>query len=93
MKEIEKLVLLEGVFSSDDANEVLTELFKSKLNWHKIQNWSSQERFGKDDELSQSRIVALTNEIDKLRKLLSEAKENNNKLLVNSEVVIRVLEN
>ena len=88
MKDIEKLTLIDGVFSTEEANEILMSIFTSKINFHNIKNWSSNERFGKDDESAQRRIPALKNEIENLQIILSKAKANNKKLVVTSEINI-----
>lgn len=92
MKNTEKLNLIEGDFSYEEANEILSNMFSSKINFHNIKNWSSQERFQKDDEIAQKRIPALKIEMAKLQTILSEAKANNKRLVVNSEINITLLE-
>jgi len=92
MNKIEKLTLFEGKFSFDEAKEILMTMFSSKINFHNIQNWSSQERFGKDDEVAQKRIPVLRNEMKILEEILLEAKAQNKKLAVNSEINISLLE-
>jgi hypothetical protein len=92
MNKIEKLTLIEGDFFFDEAKEILMSMFSSKINFHNIQNWSSQERFGKDDEIAQKRIPALRNEMKKLEEILLEAKAKKKKLLVTSEINISLLE-
>jgi hypothetical protein len=92
MNKIEKLTLIEGDFYFDEAKEILMTMFSSKINFHNIQNCSSQERFGKDDEVAQKRIPVLRNEIKKLEKILLEAKEKNKKLVINSEINISLSE-
>lgn len=92
MKKIEKLSLIEGDFSFDEAKEILMSMFSSKINFHNIKNWSSQERFGKDDAIAQKRIPALRNDMKKLEGILSEAKAKNKKLVVSSEINISLLE-
>ena len=57
-----------------------------------MKNWSSQERFGKDDEIAQKRIPALKNEMKKIEGILSEAKAKNKKLVVSSDIKISLLE-
>lgn len=59
MKNTETFTLIDRHFSYDDAEETLLEMFSSKINYHKIKNWSSQERFGKDDEIAQIKIPEL----------------------------------
>ena len=93
MKKTEKLTIINGDFTSDEAKEVLMDLFRSKINFHSIKNWSSQERFGKDDLIAQERIPALTNEMQKLEEILIEAKNKNKRIVVNSDIYISLEEN
>jgi hemerythrin superfamily protein len=93
MNKIEKLKLIEGEFSFNEAREILTSMFNSKINFHNIQNWSSQERNGKDDETAQKKIPLLKNEIEKLEEIILEAKANNKKLVINSEINISLKDN
>jgi len=88
MKNTEKLTLIDGIFSHVEAKEILSNIFSSKINFHNIKNWSSQERYGKDDEIAQKRIPALKMEMQKLQGILSDAKVSNKKLVVRSEVNI-----
>ena len=92
MNKIEKLTLIEGDFIFDEAKEILVSIFSSKINFHNIKNWSSQERFGKDDEIAQKRIPALRNEMKKLEEILLEAKAQNKKLMITSQINISLLE-
>jgi hemerythrin superfamily protein len=93
MNKIEKLKLIEGEFTFNEAREILTSMFNSKINFHNIQNWSSQERYGKDDETAQKKIPLLKNEIEKLEEIILEAKANNKKLVINSEINISLKDN
>lgn len=93
MNSNKKLQLIEGEFSFNEAKEILTSMFISKINFHNIQNWSSQERYGKDDETAQKKIPLLKNEIEKLEEIILEAKANNKKLVINSEINISLKDN
>ncbi len=92
MNKIEKLKLIEGDFSFNEAKEILTSMFNSKINFHNIQNWSSQERFGKDDETAQRKVRLLKNEIEKLEEIIFNAKSQNKKLVIKSEIIISLKE-
>jgi len=92
MKNKKKLTFIEGDFTYDEAKEILINIFSSKINFHTMKNWSSQERFGKDDEIAQKRIPALKNEMKKIEGILSEAKAKNKKLVVSSDIKISLLE-
>jgi hypothetical protein len=88
MKDTEKLILIDGIFSHGDAKEILLSIFSSKINFHNIKNWSSQERFGKEDEIAQKRVPALRSEMQKLQEILLVAKVGNKKLVISSEINI-----
>ena len=91
MNNIEKLTIIEGNFSEVEAREILMNIFSTKINFHSIKNLSSQERFGKDDEIAQKRIPELKNEIERLEQILKEANANNKRLLVSSQISISLL--
>jgi hypothetical protein len=93
MKKKEKLIIIDGNFTFIEAREILITMFTSKINFHNIKNWSSQERYGKVDEVAQKRIPALKNELRKLEDILSEAKSKNKMLFVSSEINISEIEN
>lgn len=88
MNKTEKLILIEGKFLHEEAKDVLVNIFSAKINFHQLKNFSSQERFGKDDEIAQKKIPALIKEQEKLLDILSEAKAKNKKLVVSSEIHI-----
>jgi hypothetical protein len=88
MKNDKKLTLIDGTFSHFEAKEILLGLFAKKINFHQIKNWSSRERFGKDDEIAQESISSLQTEVQKIQEILLSAKVNNKKLMVRSEVNI-----
>jgi hypothetical protein len=62
MEKAEILTIIEGNYSYDEAKEILMNMFTSKINYHNIKNWSSQERFGKEDVNAQKRLPALREE-------------------------------
>lgn len=88
MKNAEKLVPINDTFTCEEATEILLPLLKARINFHNIKNWSSNERYGKDDETAQLRLPLLRKEVDKLTVLLSDAKKQNKRLVVTSEINI-----
>ncbi|HSF56047.1 MAG TPA: hypothetical protein VLA71_19985 [Algoriphagus sp.] len=86
MNNSEKLKLIEGSFSYEEAREVLMELFSAKINFHEMRNFSSRERFGKEDENSIKRIALLKESTKKLAKFLEHAKSGQKKLIINSHI-------
>ncbi len=90
---MEKFKLIDGRFSTEEAKEILTNVFSEKINFHLMKNFSSQERFGKDDENATNRIHQLKEELDRLKELLSNKNSENKTLTVHSEINISFSEN
>ncbi len=85
---MEKLILIDGEFQQEEAREILMNVFSTKINFHQFKNFSSQERFGKEDETAIRRIPALKLEVLRLEKMLADAKSKNKKMIVRSEITI-----
>lgn len=92
MNKIEKIVLIDGVFIHKDAKDILTSVLSTKINFHRLKNFSSQERLGKDDEVAQNRIFEIKKEMKKLEKILCEAHEKNKKLIVSADINITLID-
>lgn len=88
MNKIEKLTLIEGTFSDEEAKEILMNIFSTKINFHEVKNFSSIERFGEVDATAQKRIPDLKREVEKLTKILAEARATNKQITINSEINI-----
>ena len=93
MNKNEKLILIEGNFLTEEASEILTNIFTTKIRFHEAKNFSSQVRLGKDDEIAQERIPELKKELKKLQDLLSEAKSKNKNLVISSQIDISLSDN
>lgn len=92
MNKLEQLNLIEGNFSDEEATEILMSVFLAKINFHEKKIFSSQVRFGKDDELAINRIPKLKKEIEKMLQIISEAKLKNKRLSITSEINISLLD-
>lgn len=92
MNKSEKLNLIDGIFLETDANEILMNIFLNKFHFHEKKNFSSQVRFGKDDEIALVRMPALKNEMDKILQIITAAKNLNKKLVIKADVYISYAE-
>lgn len=90
--KIEKLKLIEGKFTEDDAREILLKLFSDKINFHRLKNFSSQIRHGNEDEIANSRIPELQESITKINSFLDKHKSENRKLHITSEITISIVD-
>lgn len=92
MNKTEKLTLIEGTFSNEEAKEILMNIFYTKINFHEVKNFSSIERFGEADANAQKRIPHLKQSVEKLTKFLAEANTSKKKIIINSEIIISIAE-
>lgn len=88
MENKQQLILIDGEFLLEDGKEILNNIFSSKINFHQMKNFSSQERFGIDDAMAKKRIPQLKEEVLKIEKILLEAKSKNKKLIISSTIDI-----
>lgn len=80
--------LIEGVFSTVEAREILMNIFSTKIQFHEMKNLSSEERFGEQDTVAKKRIPELKIELEKLEKIISEAKSGPKKFAITSAINI-----
>ena len=91
MNKSESITLIDGQFSSDDAFVLLTNLYSSKIKFHQLKNFSSLERFGKEDEISLKRISKLNENLETILTLMKEANAGENRIEIKSVVHINFL--
>ncbi|HCL06651.1 MAG TPA: hypothetical protein DHW64_12150 [Chitinophagaceae bacterium] len=89
MNTTEKVTLINGVFTPDEAKEVLLTLLNHKINFHRMRNFSSEERFGKPDPVSAKRLPALYESREQVLSILNDATTSGYKLEIESLVSIR----
>jgi hypothetical protein len=92
MNKTEKLKLIEGDFSIDEAKDILDSIFLSKINFHKLENLCSQVRTERCNEISQMRISELKEEMEKLKKIFIAAKAKNKRLFIDSQIIVSLSE-
>ena len=81
--------LIEGNFSHEKAQKLLLELIHYKLNFHKLEKFTNEIRYGEDKEHSDKRIRELTKEKQELAAWLNALdKSYKINILCNIEVQI-----
>ncbi|MCC7298798.1 MAG: hypothetical protein IT244_10740 [Bacteroidia bacterium] len=80
------LNLIEGKFEGDEAKDILMNVFLTKIHFHAMKNFTKQELTGKIDENAKSRIQILRKELEKAMQLVNEAKAQNKKLRIHSNI-------
>lgn len=91
MNKSKTITLIDGHFSSDDAFELLRNLYSSKIQFHQLKNFSSLERFGKEDEIAVKRIPELKESLEAILTLMKEMPSGENRIEIKSAVKISLL--
>ncbi len=90
--EDKKIKLIDGVFEPNEALRVLSGVLNSKINYHKLEDFSNHIRFDGAISNSKKRINELQNSHQELIELMEFAKINNKKIAVKSEIIIELLD-
>lgn len=83
---------INGTFTSEEAEKVLTTLFNYKIDYHTKEDFSNHIRFNQSKDHSKLRIQELYATKEEIRKLISDSKSENKKLIIKSTISIRLEE-
>jgi hypothetical protein len=85
------ITLIDGHFSSEDAFELLRNLYSSKIQFHQQKNFSSIERFGVEDKIALERIPQLKESLETISKIMKEVAQIDGEIELKSVVNINFL--
>ncbi len=88
MKKTETIDLIKGTFTPSEAQELLLDLLNSKINFHSKKDFTSRERFGKPDAVSEQKLKYLTESRNKVRTLISKLINEEKSVTLNSTIEI-----
>ena len=88
METKSNLILINGIFSPEEAKEVLMNILASKVQFHELKNLRSIVTKDSEDQTSISRVRQLKETIEELKLILNEASENNMGLSIKSNIEI-----
>lgn len=89
MKNQNSFSLIDGAFSPIETRELLFSIFKSKIRFHRLKNFSSQERFGKDDEKALDRMLQLKETLVSISKVLEAAEKEDKIVEIKAEIILK----
>ena len=92
MKNNKEYKLIDGTFTSEEAEKVLTALFNYKIDYHNREDFSNHIRFNKDIEHSKKRISELSQTKEEIRELIANSKSNKINLIINGTISIELEE-
>jgi hypothetical protein len=88
MENKSSISLIDGVFTPEEAREVVLKLLDYKINFHKIKNFCNEEKCGESVQASLDRIDALRASKAKFEALL-ESEDSAINFEITSEIVIK----
>ncbi len=83
--------LIKGEFQADDAAEIIYHMLTTKINFHGQRNFSSQIRFGENNEASLKRIKELEAARNEINELVGIAKANGRTMRISSSISIELI--
>jgi len=81
-------LLIDGEFSTEEAQTILMTLIGNKIRFHQQENLSHEERFGGSSERSRVRIDQLLQTRSDLTAVINEAKASGERLTINCNIEI-----
>ena len=93
-KTIQKINLIDGVFTTSEASHIINSVLKVKINFHKINRLSITEGNSKDECTNDSgRINELINEQQIAKDFFTQARLEGKKLKIRSVIQIEIEDN
>lgn len=83
-----ELSLINGIYTTEEAKEILMNVFASKIQFHELKNLRSMVTNDTEDETSILRVRQLKQAVEQFNQLLRQAKENNFELSIQSSIQI-----
>ena len=88
MKDKQHFQLIDGTFTPSEASRVLLSLVKSKMDYHNMEKFSNEERFGRDVTHSEKRLHDLAKLNTALKEFFASAADANQNLKINGWIEI-----
>lgn len=85
---VQTLQLISGTFTPEDALEILSDMIRSKINYHNLKNYTSIIRFDEEDQASTQRIKELSEMKEEISYQIRTAGLMNKKVKLYSSVYI-----
>lgn len=92
MDKKQVLTLIKGEFTPNEITEILLSLINEKIRFHDLQILGIKEGRAGNIEPHSKRIAELMNTKRTIQQFVTEAKENNDTIVVNSTVELAIKE-
>lgn len=80
--------LIDGKFSLEEADTILTALINYKIDFNKREDFSNHIRFNKEIDHSKKRIQELNKTKEQIKNLIIENKTSDSQIIIKSDIII-----
>lgn len=84
--DVKSYSLIQGVFSPEEARQVLMTLIHDKISFHQRNDWSRRERLGETDPPGRRRIDELMATREALNLLLADVEAQGKDLVISCNI-------
>lgn len=92
MKNNKEIKLIDGMFSVEDADKVITKLINYKIDYHIREDFSNHIRFNNNIEQSNNRVQELNQTLVAFKEFIKEHSNNSVKFKIKSFISIELEE-
>lgn len=92
MENHNEFKLVKGIFSPEDAKEVLFKLVNSKIKFHELEKFSITERNMGDIDYSEERIHELEAAKIQIEEQIALAQKENRAIKIDGTIVLELME-
>lgn len=92
MNNNQQIKLIDGIFSVEDADKIITKLINYKIDYHIREDFSNHIRFNNNIEHSNIRVEELYQTIIAFKKFIKEHTDNTTKFKIKSFISIELEE-
>lgn len=82
--------LIDGVFSAEDADRIITALINYKIDYHNREDFSNHIRFNKNIEHSKKRIQELTETSKQIKSIIKSSNSADVKFRIKGNIFIDI---
>ena len=87
----EKFELIKGLFSPQDASDLISAFIQEKINYHKMRNYRNTIHHEECDEWSLARIAELSEDKEAILSLIEKAREQGKNISVSSRITLEII--
>jgi hypothetical protein len=91
-QNVASVKLVDGIFTPEEALEILLNLIQCKIQYHELNNFSSLVQHGKPDSVALHRLPELRAEQEKVKQFTQFARQRRCILKITSAIRVEIID-